>query len=116
MTLQQWEYIFKKYYWNRWKADNIKDKWIAYLLVDWVWTSGSYGITKVQKYLGLTADGIVGNQTINKINSMNGKELFTVLWKLREQFIKGLKQFDRYGKGWLRRLNGIQYGKLILNK
>lgn len=116
MSLAQWEYIFQKYFWNKWKADNIKDQWVAYLVVDWLWNSGSYGITKVQKYLGLKVDGIVGEKTINKINSIDGKTLFIKLWKLRESFIRSLRQFERYGKGWLRRLNGIQYGKLILNK
>ena len=116
MTLQQWEYIFKKYFWNKWKADDIKDEWVAYLVVDWLWCSGSHGITKVQKYLGLNPDGVVGPKTISKINSLDSKLLFTNLWKLRESFIRGLRQFSTYGKGWLRRLNGIQYGKLCLNR
>ena len=37
------------------------------------------------------------------------------LWKLRESFIKGLNTYNTFGKGWLRRLNGIQYGKLIIS-
>ena len=37
------------------------------------------------------------------------------LWKLRESFIKGLNNYNTFGKGWLRRLNGIQYGKLIIS-
>ena len=114
ITLEQWEHIFKRYFWDRWKADNIKDEWIAYLLVDWLWASGpKNAINRVQKFLGLKVDGIVGNVTINKINSYNGKELFTKLWHLREDFIKTRAQYPIYGKGWLRRLNGIQYGKLV---
>ena len=34
ITDEQWEIIFKKYYWNRYKADQIKDEWIKYILVD----------------------------------------------------------------------------------
>ena len=37
------------------------------------------------------------------------------LWKLRESFIKELNNYNTFGKGWLRRLNGIQYGKLIIS-
>ena len=37
------------------------------------------------------------------------------LWKLRESFIKGLNNYNTFGKRWLRRLNGIQYGKLIIS-
>ena len=112
----QWMTIFKTKFWDRYKADNIKDEWITYLLVDWLWTSGpGNAIQRVQKFLGLKVDGIVGNVTINKINSFNGKELFTKLWHLRENFIKTRAQYPIYGKGWLRRLNGIQYGKLLVN-
>jgi lysozyme family protein len=41
ITDSQWTTVFKKYFWDKYKADNIKDEWIAYLLVDWLWTSGS---------------------------------------------------------------------------
>lgn len=116
ITDSQWMTIFKTRFWDRYKADNIKDEWIAYLLVDWLWTSGpGNAINRVQKFLGLKVDGIVGNVTINKINSYNGKELFIKLWHLRENFIKTRAQYPIYGKGWLRRLNGIQYGKLLVN-
>ena len=116
ITDSQWMTIFKTRFWDRYKADNIKDEWITYLLVDWLWTSGpGNAIERVQKFLGLKVDGIVGNVTINKINSFNGKELFIKLWHLRENFIKTRAQYPIYGKGWLRRLNGIQYGKLLVN-
>ena len=117
ITDSQWMTIFKTKFWDRYKADNIKDEWITYLLVDWLWTSGpGNAIERLQKFLGLKIDGIVGNVTINKINSYNGKELFIKLWHLRENFIKTRAQYPIYGKGWLRRLNGIQYGKLLVNE
>ena len=115
ITDSQWTTVFKKYFWDKYKADQIKDDYVAFLLVDWLWGSGKYAITKVQKLLGLKVDGIVGEKTIAKINSYNGKELFIQLWKLRESFIKGLNNYNTFGKGWLRRLNGIQYGKLIMS-
>ena len=116
ITDSQWMTIFKTKFWDRYKADNIKDEWITYLLVDWLWTSGpGNAIERVQKFLGLKVDGIVGNVTINKINSFDVKELFIKLWHLRENFIKTRAQYPIYGKGWLRRLNGIQYGKLLVN-
>ena len=116
ITDSQWMTIFKTKFWDKYKADSIKDEWITYLLVDWLWASGAgNAINRVQKFLGLKVDGIVGNVTIKKINSYNSKELFTKLWHLREDFIKTRAQDPIYGKGWLRRLNGIQYGKLLVN-
>lgn len=51
MTEAQWDYIYERFFWNKWKADQINDQSIANLLVDWFWTSGSYGIKLPQKFL-----------------------------------------------------------------
>ena len=111
--------VLKPYYWDRWKADRIKNQSIAEILVDWVWGSGKYGITRPQRLLGVEADGVVGPKTLAAINKYpNQRELFDKLWKERKEF------FERIGKGtqakflagWLNRLNGIQFGQLRLNK
>lgn len=117
LTDEQWWTVFKKYYWDRYKVDDIKDEWIQYLLVDWLWGSGKWAITKVQKYLGLNPDGIVGPKTIAAINNKDPKELFQNLWKLRSDYLYSISKGKNsvFLKGWLRRLNGIQYGKLITN-
>lgn len=116
MTNDQWSYIFRKYFWDRWRADSIKDSNLKYLLVDWVWASGKYGITKVQQYLETNPDGIVGNKTLSALNAIPPKTAFQDIWKIRESFIKSLKTYSTFGNGWMRRLNSIQYGKLITNK
>jgi predicted peptidoglycan domain len=41
-----------------------------------LWGSGKWAITKVQKYLDLNPDGIVGPKTIAAINNKDPKELF----------------------------------------
>ncbi|MDE6342448.1 MAG: hypothetical protein K2K93_09030, partial [Muribaculaceae bacterium] len=56
----EWLDIVKTMFWDRWRADEIRSQRVAHLLVDWVWTSGSYGITIPQRLLGVTPDGIVG--------------------------------------------------------
>nr|DAR76273.1 MAG TPA: glycoside hydrolase [Caudoviricetes sp.] len=47
MTDEQWWKVFKTKFWDKYKADNIKDEWLRYLLVDWLWCSGQWAITKV---------------------------------------------------------------------
>lgn len=115
ITDGQWHTIYKKYYWDRWKADQIGSQTIANLLVDWVWASGSHGITKVQELLGVKTDGIVGPKTLDALNSKDRLVMFDKIWKRREQFIKSLKTYPTFGRGWTNRLNGIQFGKLVCN-
>lgn len=116
MTETQWDYIYKTLFWDKWKADTINSQSIANLLVDWYWNSGSYGIKLPQKILKVSIDGIVGPKTIDAINKYpNERELFTMLWKEREAFFKriGTGTQKKFLNGWLNRLNGIKYGKLV---
>lgn len=113
LSTAQWLYIFKAGFWNRWKADEIKSQSVANILVDWLWASGIYGISRVQRYLGLTVDGIVGEKTISKINSENPESLFNEIKLLRLSFIeeicKSRPQNNKFKKGWINRINSIKY-------
>lgn len=118
MTDAQWTIVFGKFFWDKWKANEIKSQSIANLLVDWYWNSGSYGIKIPQSVLGVKIDGIVGAKTIAAINDYpNEKELFVKLWKERQAFFKriGVGAQKKFLNGWLRRLDSIQYGRLVCN-
>ena len=113
MTNEQWNYIFTKLYWNKWKADEIKNQSIANILVDWVWMSGLGTIKKIQSLFGLTADGIVGNKTLSYINSNNQEEIFKKIWNRRKIFYESLVKNNPsqkvFLKGWMNRLNTFKF-------
>lgn len=114
ITKAEWEEIFKTMFWDRWKADQIKNQSIANLLVDWVWTSGIYGIKFPQRVLGVADDGIVGPKTLAAINNYpNQKELFDKLWQRRKQHFTSIANSrpgnKKFLKGWLNRLNDLKY-------
>lgn len=112
--------VMKPHFWDRWKADQIRSQSVANICVDWVWGSGKYGITGVQKILGVTVDGIVGPKTLAAINAREPKYLFAQIKKARVQYIEKLckrrKSSQVFRNGWLRRLNSINYGSLTLNR
>lgn len=114
ITMAEWVDILKTNYWDRWKADEIKNQSIAELLVDWVWTSGKYGIIFPQRVLGVKDDGIVGPITLKTLNDYpNQKELFQKLWDRRKQHFvaiaKSNPSANKFLKGWLNRLNDFKY-------
>lgn len=113
ITDDQWEFIFKKFYWDKWKADNINDQNVANILVDWLWCSGSYGIKIPQRVLGVSADGIVGSKTIAAINARDGRELFDTIKQERKDFIDRIcqtrPQNRKFKNGWLNRINSLAY-------
>lgn len=106
--------VLKPHYWDRWKADSIKDQSIANILVDWVWASGKHGIVRPQAILGVVVDGIVGNKTLEAVNNYpDQQKLFDLIKADRIQFIKEIvtkrPANKRFEKGWLNRINSIKY-------
>lgn len=105
--------VLKPHYWDRWKADEIKNQSVANILVDWVWASGSNGIKIPQNIVGVVPDGIVGPKTIAAINSKNPKELFSRIKEARVQFIEDICRNrpanNKFKKGWLNRLGAIKF-------
>lgn len=113
ITDEQWEFIFKKFYWDKWEADNINDQNVANILVDWIWCSGSYGIKIPQRVLGVSSDGIVGSKTIAAINARDGRELFDTIKQERKDYIDRIcqtrPQNRKFKNGWLNRINSLAY-------
>lgn len=108
-----WYEIFKTMYWDRWKADNIVSQSVANIVVDWVWASGSYGVTRVQKLLGVSADGIVGSKTLAALNSQSPLPLFGKIKQDRIKFIDEIcakrPANNKFKKGWMNRINAITF-------
>ena len=106
-----WLDILKTMFWDRWQADLINDQRVAHMLVDWVWTSGNYGIKLPQQMLGVKADGIVGPKTLAAVNSREPSELFLQLKVSRSAYFERICRQRptnrRFLNGWLCRLNAI---------
>jgi lysozyme family protein len=112
ITQAEWDYIFKKGFWDRWKADDIENQSIAELLVDWCWTSGVWGIKFPQRVLGVKDDGIVGPKTLAAINDYEDQEeLFNKLWNRRKKHFQDIAKGGKakFLGGWLNRLNDFKY-------
>ena len=99
-------------YWDRWKADQIKDQKLAEILVDWVWGSGKWGIIIPQRLLGVTADGVVGNKTLSALNSQDPVKFHKLVWDARLKFLNDIVKRDpsqkKFIKGWVNRLNDFK--------
>lgn len=112
ITDDQWDNIFVKGYWNKWRADEIECQSVANILVDWVYNSGVNGISIPQAVLGVTRDGVVGPKTLAAINGQKDqKALFDKLWARRKSYYESIAKgaSAAYLKGWLNRLNDIKW-------
>lgn len=120
ITGEEWEAIFRSGFWDVWQADRIVSQPIANILVDWLWLSGRKTIKRVQRLLGVKADGMVGSQTLAAVNSASPLPLFQIIKDERHRYIDEIcrvrKKNLKYRKGWLRRLDAITYQKLGCNE
>ena len=113
LQLEDFKKILKRQYWDRWQADKINNQSIANLLVDWLWGSGKLGIIYPQRLLNVPADGIVGDFTINALNSANQRYIHNKVWQARKEFyekiVKNNPSQSKWLKGWINRLNDLKY-------
>lgn len=113
MTNEQWTVIMKSQFWDKMKADSIKNQSVAELCVDWIINSGVSRVKNIQAILGVTADGIVGPQTISAINAANQQQLHFKIKAARMKFYEScvlnrpanLQFYD----GWVSRLAAFKY-------
>lgn len=114
LSREEWTDILKTYYWDRWQADRIRDQSIANILVDWVWASGVYGIRIPQQILDVTADGIVGKNTLAALHSYTPQaELFDRIKQARFEYINRIctsrPANQKFRKGWENRIRAFRF-------
>ena len=95
--------IYKKNYWDRCQCDELPIG-VDYVVFD---MSVNHGVGRasrfLQKIVGATVDGAIGDEPLGKVKVMARSEIIENLCSTRETFYRKLKTFDVFGKGWLRR-------------
>jgi lysozyme family protein len=114
ITDEQWFYIFKKGYWFPFKGDYIENQSVANACVDWAFNSGvKTAARQVQQILAVTADGIVGNQTLAAINAYEPRELFDKIKAARIRFVNNIVRNNpaqaKHINGWINRINALTF-------
>ena len=113
MKPEKWLQVYKRY-WAMVEGDLIKSQRIAELFADWAWASGKYSKTEMQNWLNhlganIKIDGDIGKETLGALNgfivSKSEKWMFESAYAWRCEWIKKLRQYPTFGKGWMRRMN-----------
>lgn len=113
MTQEQWVHIMKTGYWDKVKADQVRNQSIAEIAADWCVNSGVNGIKNMQAALGLKADGIVGPKTLAVLNSPNEQTIFSRIKQGRLDYYNRIVLKDPtqriFLNGWRNRTNSFDY-------
>jgi len=86
------------------KFDRLPDG-IAFQLFDFAVNSGvKNAIMHIQDALGLKEDGIIGLQTITKMNQLSESDAIMLILSARIKYLIGLRTWDKFSKGWMNRI------------
>lgn len=84
---------------------------LDYCLADYSVNSGpSRAIKVIQRIVGADADGVMGVKTLAEIKGRNTEDLIRAVCAERMRFLRGLKTFSTFGRGWTTRVVGKQDG------
>jgi len=104
LTMNQAKKIYFEEYWRTVQAESFP----AYMrlpLFDFSVNSGPpIAIKKLQKTVGVDADGIIGNFTLSGAHAIRPHLFLYEYSTKRIMYLSQLNNFDRYGTGWTRRV------------
>jgi len=108
LTIDDSKKIYECDYWHPMRCD-----YVSYpkgvVLFDCAVNQGRKRAARfAQEVAGTTQDGIMGNHTISAMVIMMDKLFVTEYLRLREMHYKSLSTFNRYGAGWMARIEHVR--------
>lgn len=100
--------IYRRQYWDAIRGDDLP-RGFDYSTFDAAVNSGvSQGAKWLQRALGVTADGQIGEATLEAARKANGAAVINKANDLRLAMLRGLKTWGTFGKGWERRVSDVR--------
>jgi len=100
--------VYYRGYWLASSAD-LCPRGLDYMVFDCAVNQGVGRATRwLQTVLAVKTDGLIGPKTIAALGIVNRSMAIALYADLREDHYRSLPTFDRFGKGWLRRLEEVQ--------
>jgi lysozyme family protein len=112
ITDDELQQIYRQQYWDVIKGNDLPAG-VDYAVFDGAVNSGPRQAVKwLQRALGFTGkavDGVVGNVTLNAIAQESDHDaLIARITDRRETFLRALKTWPVFGRGWLKRIRNVE--------
>jgi lysozyme family protein len=100
--------IYKTLYWDKVHGDELPNG-IDYATFDAAVNMGVGRASKLlQKSVGVTADGVIGQGTLQAVKETNSETILNAFTEEKELFYKSLPTFGTFGKGWMNRVAEVK--------
>jgi len=108
ITAAEVEAIYRREYWDKVKADQLPAG-VDYCVFDFAVNSGvSRAARYLQRAVGVAQDGKIGPVTLAAVARVSPPSLIDRICNERMAFLRGLKTFATFGKGWTRRVTDVR--------
>ncbi len=106
--------LYQEKYWQRVKGDDLPSG-VDYCVFDASVNSGTGRASKwLQECVGVQPDGVIGPMTLRTVQSMVPADLVNLYCDKRLAFLKELKTWETFGKGWERRVEEVRSHALTM--
>jgi lysozyme family protein len=106
--------IYRTRYWDIQHCDRMPSG-VDYCMFDYGVNSGVGRSQKViQRILKVTVDGIIGAKTLAALNAQDPQFVVLAICRERMGFLRALRTWPVFGRGWFRRVNEVQDAALAM--
>lgn len=100
--------VYRLFYWDAVKGDQLPSG-VDTVVADFAVNSGPSRAAKhLQRALLLAEDGDIGPKTLQTLAGYNALHVIDAVSASRMKFLRGLKTWGTFGKGWTRRVEEVQ--------
>lgn len=100
--------IYRRDYWDKVKGDDLPAG-VAYAVFDFAVNSGVDRASRyLQKVIGAAQDGEIGPATVAAAKARSQATIIDMLCDERMAYLRSLKTFSTFGKGWTRRVAEVR--------
>ncbi len=108
MTVEEAKSIYRTKYWDAQRCDELPAG-VDYTVFDYGVNSGIGRSKKVlQRVVGVKADGVLGPETMRAVEAREPRAIIVGICDERLRFLKRLRTWPVFGKGWGRRVAQVK--------
>ena len=108
LTVDDVKPLYLARFWDATKCDDLPSG-VDYCVFDTAINSGRVRAAKfLQSVVGVVPDGVIGSITIASTDLRGARLTIEQYCDKREQFLRGLSNFNVFGKGWVRRVAEVR--------
>lgn len=113
LTKAQAKTVFERHYWDAVRGNQLPSG-LDYAVFDFGVNSGpGTAVRKLQKLVNAKQDGLIGPETLGAIAVWDLHQLINAFSVERLSFLKRLKTWPTFGKGWERRVKEVRETALL---